>query len=222
MYVLGFMGATRRLDHYDAATGWQPLYVMMLLGGIVIAIGVALQLVQILASVIERKRLRTTGDPWDGRTLEWAVASPPPSYNFTVIPKVSTRDAFLEMKKHGLPKPAYEDIHIPKNTAAGIYISVFAFLAGFGFVWEIVWLPIVSIIGIVVVFVVRAFNEHSEYVLPAAEVRKLEEARLAKAATEPSIKPYDPDEDMGLRELIKVSYTFAINTVKNRGWRTWR
>jgi cytochrome o ubiquinol oxidase subunit 1 len=87
MYILGMMGATRRLDHYDASTGWHPFYVLMLIGGIVIMIGVALQLAQIIASVIERKRLvDTTGDPWDGRTLEWAVPSPAPSYNFTKIP----------------------------------------------------------------------------------------------------------------------------------------
>jgi cytochrome o ubiquinol oxidase subunit 1 len=215
MYVLGFMGATRRLDHYDASTGWQPFYVMMLIGGLVICLGVALQLAQILASFIEKKRLRDdSGDPWDGRTLEFAVASPPPSYNFTVIPKVTSRDAFLVMKQNGLPKPEYEDILIPKNTAAGIYISIFAFLAGFAFVWEIVWLAAISIVGIIVVFVVRAFNEHSEYVLPANEVRELEEVRIKSAP--PKHQTDENDEDMGLVELIKVVTAYLMDVIRKK------
>ncbi len=210
MFILGLMGATRRMDHYDASTGWQPLFIIMLLGGIVIMIGVALQLAQIIATFIQKDRLRdTTGDPWDGRSLEWATSSPPPFYNYTVIPTVTTRDAFLEMKKQGLKKPEYEDIHIPKNTATGIYISIFAFFVGFGFVWEIMWMAVLSLIGILVVFVVRTFNEESEYTITAAEVQKLEEARIKKA------KDLDRDhlagtgEDMSLTELIKFLWAWG-------------
>jgi cytochrome o ubiquinol oxidase subunit 1 len=183
MYILGLMGATRRLDHYDSSTGWHPFYIMMLVGGLIIAAGTALQLIQIIASFAQKRHLRdTTGDPWDGRTLEWATTSPPPFYNFTHIPVVTTRDAFWEMKQRGKPsKPKYEDIHMPKNTAAGIYIAIFAFLAGFGFVWEINWLAIVSIIGAIVVLIARTFDEHTEYTLTAAKVEKLETEREQKA-----------------------------------------
>ncbi len=222
MYVLGFMGATRRLDHYDASTGWQPLFVTMLLGGIVIMIGVALQLAQILASFIQKNRLRdTTGDPWGGRTLEWATVSSPQFYNFTSIPKVTTRDAFWEMKRHGLPKTTYEDIHMPVNTAAGIYIAIFAFLVGFAFVWEINWLALVSFFGILVVFVRRTFDEKTEYIIPAAEVKKLEEARLDKDKAEFSKKVNPDEEDMGLRELIAIVYKFLLNIVRQKRWRKW-
>ncbi len=222
MYVLGLMGATRRLDHYDSSTGWQPLYVLMLIGGIVIAIGVALQLAQILASIIQKQRLRdTTGDPWDGRTLEWATPSPPQSYNFTTTPQVTSRDAFWEMKKHGLPKVAYEAIHMPKNIAAGIYISGFAFLAGFAFVWDINWLAAVSIIGIIVVLVIRMFKEDIDYTLEADEVKKLEEVRLRKTETTESGND-DDDEDMSLWELVKFVFVFARDVIKNKSWRTWK
>jgi cytochrome o ubiquinol oxidase subunit 1 len=222
MYTLGLMGATRRLDHYDVATGWQPLYITMLIGGIVIMIGVALQLVQIIASFIQKRRLAdTTGDPWDGRSLEWATASPPAFYNFTVIPRVTSRDAFWQMKQDGLPKPKYEDIHIPKNTASGIYISIFAFLAGFGFVWEIVWLWVVSLVAIIVCVIARTFNEDSEYTLTAAEVKRLEEARMKQLAAAGPVKPADHDEDMGLWEFIKVVLTWAWSVVKERRWRNW-
>jgi cytochrome o ubiquinol oxidase subunit 1 len=178
MYALGLMGATRRLDHYEASTGWQPLFVLMLIGGCIIVLGTILQIVQIFASIIQRHKLYDpTGDPWDGRSLEFATVSPPPFYNFTVIPKVKSFDTFWETKHHEPAKPAYEDIMIPKNTAAGIYISIFAFLVGFGFVWEMVGLVIVSLIGIIVVFIIRGFDENSEYVLTAAEVERLEKQR---------------------------------------------
>jgi cytochrome o ubiquinol oxidase subunit 1 len=174
LYILGLMGATRRLDHYDASTGWQPLFIMAFVGGLIIMVGVVLQIVQIIASILQRKRLvDTTGDPWDARTLEWSVASPAPAYNFAVIPEASTRDVFWEMKQHQLPKPHYKDIHVPKNTASGIYISIFAFLAGFGFVWEITWLAVVSIIGIIACLIARTFNNDTEYTIPAEEDERI-------------------------------------------------
>lgn len=115
MYVLGLMGATRRLDHYDSSTGWQPLFIIMLVGGIVIAAGLALQIIQIIATFIQKNHLiDTTGDPWNARSLEWATASPPPFYNFTTIPEVSSIDAFWEMKHQGITETKYQDIHIPK------------------------------------------------------------------------------------------------------------
>lgn len=222
MYVLGFMGATRRLDHYDSSTGWQPLYIMMLIGGIIIAIGVALQVAQILASFIEKKRLRdVTGDPWDGSSLEWATQSPPQFYNFATIPTVTSRDAFWEMKRRGLPKPTYQDIHMPKNTAVGIYISTYATLACMGFVWDIVWLIVVSSIAIIIVFIRRGFDEEPEYALTASEVQRLEEVRAKKTLSYGPVKDIDSDEDMGLVELMKIVLTFFRDVIRKKRWRIW-
>jgi len=217
MYILGIMGATRRLDHYDASTGWQPLFIIMLLGGIVIAIGVALQLVQIIASVMQKRRLiDTTGDPWDGRTMEWAVPSPAPFYNYTTIPDISSRDAFYEYKKQGgLPKQKYEDIRMPKNTATGIYISAFAFAACFAFVWHVTWLAVVGIIGIIVTVIVRTFNEDIEYTIPAAQIKKFEANRVKNLPA----KPAEEGEDMGLREFIRIVVTWGVGVVRYRNWR---
>jgi cytochrome o ubiquinol oxidase subunit 1 len=221
LYVLGLMGATRRLDHYDTP-GWQAFFVVAFIGGLVIAVGVVLQIVQIIASVIQKRRLLdTTGDPWDGRTLEWATPSTPPSYNFTVIPTVTTRDAFLEMKRQGPAKRVFEDIHMPRNTASGIYISAFAFLVGFGFVWEIVWLVIVSMLGIIVCVVRRTFNEDTEYTITAAEVERLEDARIQKLQAASGGKDEDMGEDMGLVEFVKVVIRWALDIVRNKRWRTW-
>lgn len=208
MYILGFMGATRRLDHYDSSTGYQPFFIMMLLGGLIICVGVALQFIQILASVVQKQHLRdVTGDPWDGRTLEWATASPPSSYNFTSIPQAHTRDAYLAMKREGLKAPVYEDILVPKNTAAGIYIAAFAFFVGFGFVWHLIWMVALSLIGVIVVFVKRAFKEDSEYILTAEEVEATETTRAETAAAyqkEHEAAAHEPE--MGVWDFVQYAY----------------
>lgn len=181
LYILGFMGATRRLDHYDASTGFRPFFIVAGLGFIIIACGAALQIWQIIVSVIERKNnLDSTGDPWNGRTLEWATSSPPPVYNFAIIPMVTERDAFWEIKQSRIntddetDKHEYEDIHMPKNTPMGIYISGFVFLMGFALVWQIWWLLIVGLIGAICCVIIRAFDEETEYTITAAEVQKME------------------------------------------------
>jgi cytochrome o ubiquinol oxidase subunit 1 len=179
LYILGFMGATRRLDHYDASTGWQGLFIVAACGIVIIGFGAALQILQIIVSIKQRKEnVDATGDPWNGRTLEWSISSPPPVYNFAVIPKITSRDAFWEMKQsQEQPAAKYEDIVMPKNTAAGIYLSGFALLFGFAMVWHILWLILASIIGAVVCLIVRSFDEDTEYVIPAAEVAKIEARR---------------------------------------------
>ena len=222
LYVLGILGATRRLDHYEASTGWQPFFIMALIGGVIIMIGVALQIVQIVASVIQKRHLLDiTGDPWDGRSLEWAVGSPPPFYNFTVIPEVTSRDAFWDIKHLPKPKQTYEDIRIPRNTASGIYIATFAFFAGFGFVWHIVWLIVVSIVGVITCVILRTFNEDLEYTITAEEVEKLENVRLKKLQAASASMDKDKVEDMGLREFIVIVVRWAWGVVRNREWLTW-
>lgn len=177
LYLLGLMGATRRLDHYASSTGWHPLYVTSLIGFVIILAALFTQIYQFIIS-FKTKNLDTTGDPWNGRSLEWSTSSPPPFYNFATIPTVTSRDAFWEMKKTGLKaSKQYEDIVLPKNTGMGIHISAFAFLLGFALVWQIFWLIAVGLIGIIACIIIRSFDEESEYVLTAAEVEKLETKR---------------------------------------------
>jgi cytochrome o ubiquinol oxidase subunit 1 len=216
LYILGLMGATRRLDHYDGTKGWQPLYIMAFVGGLIIAAAVALQIVQIIASIIQKKRLLDpTGDPWDGRSLEWSVPSPAPSYNFAVIPEVTTRDAYWESKHLHTPKLVYEDIHVPKNTASGIYISIFAFLGGFGFVWEINWLAVVSIISIIVCLIARTFNEDSEYTIPAKVVEEMEKVQADKVRALQKSADKD-EEDMGLIDFVRTVLVWAWGLAKGK------
>lgn len=180
LYILGLMGATRRLDHYEASTGWRPLFIVALAGGLVIAIGIFFQLLQIFISLRDRKKnADRTGDPWNGRTLEWSTSSPPPFYNFAVIPEVQERDAFWAMKhgSHGEGKPRYEQIHMPKNTSIGVYIGAFSFLFGFAAVWQILWLAIIGFIGIMGSLIARLSDRSTDTYVAVEEIEKIEEER---------------------------------------------
>ena len=183
LYILGLMGATRRLDHYDASTGWQPLFIVAGIGAVVVGIGVFFQVLQVVVSIWQRNERRDlTGDPWNGRTLEWSTASPAPIYNFAVIPKVSERDAFWVAKQRGdkPERPEYEDITLPKNTPLGMVIAGFALIFGFAVVWHIWWLVLLGFVGIVTTIIIRANDEDTEYTLTAREVEKLENQAAKK------------------------------------------
>lgn len=175
LYVLGFMGAVRRMDHYDASMGWQELFIVAGFGVLIICLGVFFQVLQIIVSIVQRKKNMVGNDPWDGRTLEWSLATPPKEYNFAVIPTVSERDAFWEMKQRG-EKPAtrYEAIVVPKNSGAGVMIAAAAFLCGFGLVWHIWWLALLGLAAVIVVMIIRLTSDDTEHVLSAARVKEME------------------------------------------------
>lgn len=179
LYILGLMGATRRLDHYDPSMGWQWLFIVAGLGILLILLGVGFQLLQVGYSIWDHKKhpKPAESDPWGGRTLEWATSSPPKEYNFAVIPAASERDAFWEAKQRGLEKPKrYEDIEVPKNTPLGMFIAAGAFLIGFGLVWHMWWLAIVGFVAVVVFMLVRFSDDNTERLITAAEVEKMEAA----------------------------------------------
>jgi len=174
LYFLGLMGATRRLDHYDATTGWQPLFIVAAAGVILISIGFFFQVLQVIVSYRQRKEnLDTTGDPWNGRTLEWSIPSPPPEYNFAVIPHVHDIDAFWSMKhERTKPKPYYEDILMPKNTPLAALIGGFSFLMGFCLIWHIMWLAGLSLAGVIICMVIRLAEKNTEHLISAKEVQR--------------------------------------------------
>lgn len=178
MYVLGFMGATRRLDHYASSTGWQPLFISSLIGLAIIVAGIIIQIMQIIVSFKNREQLRdTTGDPWNGRSLEWSTSSPPPHYNFAFIPDVTHREKFWKIHERDPQPQKYEDIVLPANTGMGIYISIFAFFLSFALVWHIYWLAIVSLIASIICVIIISFDEHRSYILPADQVEQFEKSR---------------------------------------------
>jgi cytochrome o ubiquinol oxidase subunit 1 len=196
MYALGFLGMTRRMQHYDIAE-WRPWLMVAAAGVVVILIGIILQIAQLVVSIRHRAELRdVTGDPWDGRSLEWATASPPPVFNFAVLPEVDGPDAYWEVKRHirrGDDKgrePAYRDIEMPRNSPTGFICAFFATIMGFSLIWHIWWLVLLGGIGAFATFVVFAWRDHDEYVIPAAEVARVDrvyrEARATAVIGSPS------------------------------------
>ena len=176
LYVLGFMGMTRRLQHYEDPA-WQIYLVVAAFGVAIIAAGIGLTVLQLVVSIRNRDLHRDdSGDPWNGRTLEWSVASPPPFYNFAKIPHVHGIDVWASMKEEGdigkLPDE-FEDIHMPRNTAVGLVIGGFSLVLGFALVWHIWWLAAVGLIGIFGALLARALDTDTHYTVPAETVARI-------------------------------------------------
>jgi cytochrome o ubiquinol oxidase subunit 1 len=178
LYILGFMGAVRRLDHYDPSLGWQGLFVVAGIGVGVIALGAFFQVLQLVVSIIQRKKNRVGPDPWNARTLEWSTHTPPPEYNFAVIPTVTTRDAFWEMKKHPrATKPVYMDIWVPKSSGLGAVIGLFALGFGVAVIWHMWWLMLVCLFTVICVVIFKLTGDDVDRKLTAEEIAE-EEAKL--------------------------------------------
>ncbi|MBV8399780.1 MAG: cbb3-type cytochrome c oxidase subunit I, partial [Acetobacteraceae bacterium] len=179
MYVLGFMGVTRRLNHFDNYA-IQPWYIISAFGAVLILCGIGSFVVQLGVSFMKREQLRDlTGDPWDGRTLEWSTRSPPPPYNFAFTPIIHDQDAWWDMKRRGADQPlhGFRPIHMPKNTGAGFILAVLATALGFGLIWYMWWLVIVAFIAVLAVAIGHTFNYDRDYYIPAEEVVAIERMR---------------------------------------------
>src|SRR5690348_6901874 len=184
LYVLGLHGMTRRLQHIPDPS-WQPLLLVAEAGALVILCGILCQVAQLYVSIRTREqRLDLTGDPWNGRTLEWSTSSPPPAYNFAVLPRVETIDALWHMKRRGLTpgqppgEPAYEPIEMPRKSAIGFVTAFFAVVTGFALIWHIWWIVILGLLAAAVTVLIAGWSDHREREIPAAEIEQMEQARL--------------------------------------------
>ena len=182
LYALGLMGMTRRMQHYDVAE-WHPWLLVAAGGAAVILVGILLQVTQLVVSIRRRDQLRdTTGDPWHGRSLEWSTASPPPSFNYAVLPRVEGADAYWGMKRRGLAtaEPRYEEVEMPRNSATGFVCAFFATVMGFALIWYIWWLVGLGALGAFATFVVFAWRDRSDDEIPAAEVARIDRVHRAR------------------------------------------
>ncbi|MFT4256261.1 MAG: cytochrome o ubiquinol oxidase subunit I [Pseudoxanthomonas sp.] len=185
LYVLGLMGVTRRMSHFEDTT-LQPWFVVAAFGAGLIALGIGCFLVQIAVSIKNRDKLRDVGgDPWDGRTLEWSTSSPPPDYNFAFTPVVRDNDAWWDMKQHGFQRPTsgFIPIHMPKNTAAGIFLAGLSTVFGFAIIWHVWWLAALSFAAVVIGAIIHTFNYNRDYHIPAEQVSATEAARTQALST---------------------------------------
>jgi cytochrome o ubiquinol oxidase subunit 1 len=190
LYVLGLLGMTRRLQHFDRPE-WYPWVLAAAGGACLITLGICAQIIQLMVSIRNRALLRdTTGDPWDGRTLEWATASPPPAFNFAVLPDVRGEEPYWGMKKKArelahllTDEPSYSAISVPRNTATGVVTAFFAVFMGFAMIWRIYWLAGLGFVGIYAAFVAFAWRDRSEEEISADEVEKIDrQNRLVRAS----------------------------------------
>ncbi|MFG0833672.1 cytochrome o ubiquinol oxidase subunit I [Aeromonas bivalvium] len=177
LYVLGFMGMTRRVSQ-QIDPAFHPWLVVAAVGAGLIALGVLCQLVQVVVSIRDREKNRDlTGDPWGGRTLEWATSSPPPFYNFAIEPKIKSLDAFWEAKADGsaYKQPAkYAPIHMPKNSGAGVIIAAFSVVFGFAMIWHIWWMALVGFVGMIGTWIIHSFNDDVDYYVQVDEIERIE------------------------------------------------
>lgn len=190
LYVLGFMGVTRRMRVFDDPA-YQIWFVIAGVGVAVIAVGILAMLIQFAVSIINRDKLRDeTGDPWLGRTLEWATSSPPPDYNFAKTPIIHDSDAWWDMKTRGYERPTegFKPIHMPANTGAGFILSALSLIVGFALIWYIWWLAAAGFAALIAYAIFHTFNYRRDYYIPAETVQATEDARTqaltAAAATQ--------------------------------------
>lgn len=189
LYVLGLMGMTRRMQHYDVP-GWHPWLLVAGVGALLIAAGIACQVMMLYVSIKTRKdRIDESGDPWDGRTLEWITTSPPPAFNFAVLPDVKGEEAYWGIKARAREnralsdRPDYEPIEMPRNSPTGVVSAFFATAMGFALIWHIWWLVILGFFGAWGTFIVFAWRDKAEYEIPVKEVERLDQARRRSKAT---------------------------------------
>jgi len=178
MYLVGLHGMPRRIAEYAASTGWQDLNVAETVGAFLISAGVLVFAVN--AYVSWRRPVVASANPWDANSLEWATSSPPPAYNFAILPRVETIDAFWTMKQRGLPAaaPAYDSIELPENSAIGIVTGFLATVTGFALIWHIWWLVLIGLAGAALALMSFGWPERPELEIPSAEIARIEEARL--------------------------------------------
>jgi len=185
LYVLGLMGVTRRLSHFEDPS-LQIWFQVAALGAVLIALGIGSFIIQLVVSYLRRDQLRdTTGDPWNARTLEWSTSSPPPDYNFAFTPVVHDNDAWADMKKNGYQRPqqGFVAIHMPKNTAAGFIIAALSAAMAFGLIWQMWLLAGLGFVATLVAIIVHTFNYKRDFYIPADEVGRVEAARTRQLAT---------------------------------------
>ena len=186
LYVLGFQGMTRRLNHYDNPD-WHPWLLVAEVGAVMILLGIVCQLMQLYVSVRDRnlpENIDVTGDPWNARSLEWSTSSPPPVYNFAVVPHVHELDAYFHDKENGIDTrragSSYAPIHMPKNTSAGVWCGLFSLILGFALVWYIWWAVVIGLVGLVATVILRSADKDIDYYIPAEEVARIENEHSRK------------------------------------------
>jgi cytochrome o ubiquinol oxidase subunit I len=183
LYMAGLLGMTRRLQHYDVPQ-WRPWVLLAGFGMFLMIAGFVCQIVQLAVSIRRRSELRDEmGDPWNGRSLEWSTSSPPPVFNFAVMPNVRGEEPYWEIKRRAIETqqlsaaPHYEPIEMPRNSPTGFICAFFATITGFALIWHIWWMVAFGLVAAYATFVWFAWRDVADYVIPAEEVARIDGGR---------------------------------------------
>ncbi|PUA41205.1 cytochrome c oxidase subunit I [Paenibacillus elgii] len=168
-HFLGLMGMPRRVFTYQPGVGLEQGNFISTIGAFLMGIGTIVFLINCFSSL--RKPITAPADPWDGRTLEWTIPSPPPEYNFKQTPLVRGYDAFWKEKMAGnkemTPAEPIGSIHMPSPSILPILMSLGLFIAGYGFMYHTY---IVSILGIgmtlICMFFRSVYDDHGFHIEP--------------------------------------------------------
>jgi cytochrome o ubiquinol oxidase subunit 1 len=188
LYLLGLLGMTRRMQHYDAVS-WRPWLILAAVGAAIILVGIVCQVIQLVVSIRDRNFHLAPGDPWNGRTLEWSTASPPPPWNYAILPDVAEADAYWNIKQRkranaaqSEPARDYEPIEMPKNSPIGFINAFFAVVTGFALIWHIWWMACFGLAGAFVALLAFAFRDEEEIEVPVDRIVNFERRHEAEVA----------------------------------------
>jgi len=168
-HFLGLMGMPRRVFTYEANAGLDAGNLLSSIGAALMGLGVIVFIINIIATNAKAKT--ASNDPWDGRTLEWTIPSPAPEYNFKQTPLVRGLDAFWKEKMAGnkemTPAEPISSIHMPSASILPFLMSLFFFIAGFGFIYEHWWLAIAGMVAMLVCMFFRSvYDDHGWHIEP--------------------------------------------------------
>jgi cytochrome o ubiquinol oxidase subunit 1 len=177
MFMLGFMGETRRLD-WPFDPHWAVWFDVQEIGIVVYVLSVLAFLWMIYVSIRDRAQHRVGADAWGtSRSLEWLTDSPVPFYNYAMVPHINARDEAAWRREHGFSESRpdhFAAIHMPNNTGVAVYIGALTFVIGFGLTWRIWWLTVAALILTVLIMIYRSGKGDPGYVISAEEMEKLD------------------------------------------------
>ncbi|PFG06855.1 cytochrome c oxidase subunit 1 [Bacillus sp. es.034] len=173
-HFLGLMGMPRRVWTFLPGQGFETANLISSIGAGFMGVAVIVYIINIISTQV--KGVKVSNDPWgDGRTIEWAIPSPPPFYNFKQTPLIRGLDAYWLEKMEGnkglTPAEPIGDIHMPNNSILPFFISLGLFIAAFGAMYHVddkAWALPVLIIGMLItlgsMFLRSVVDDHGYHV----------------------------------------------------------
>ncbi|MFN7092952.1 MAG: cbb3-type cytochrome c oxidase subunit I [Allorhizobium sp.] len=190
LYGLGLLGMPRRsLSFVEPA--YLPFTIVAMVGALLLLFAFFSLALQLWISVRERETRRVfVGDPWDGRSLEWATSAPPPEWNFSRTPEVTGRDPFTTAKEGGEAYQPLRDvkaIEMPRNSILGPGLGLAGLICTFGLVWYMWWLAIAGAVLALAALVARGFVRDTERRVEVAEIVGHHDQWLAAVQATPAV-----------------------------------